>query len=166
MLKLLIGAVLFVGCGYIGFCVNGYYRKRADIFKDVLGYTDSLEKGISYLQSTLGELTDGYASDKKGEFGEMLRKYSSLLRGGAFSKIQCSEAVRSRFLNAYERNALCEMFFSLGKSDLDTQLAELAKYRALFSPIAENASQKYKKYGALSLKLGILAGLAALLITA
>ena len=76
------------------------------------------------------------------------------------------QAVNTKLLTGYEKNVVAEMLFSLGRSDLDTQLAELSKYRANLTPISESAKQNYKKYGALSFKLGILAGLAAMLLVA
>ena len=98
--------------------------------------------------------------------GKMLAKYILLLKNGSYRKEDCAAIVRSRLLTGYEQNALAEMLYSLGKSDIDTQLSELNKYRALISPIAAEAGNNYKKYGSLAFKLGILAGLAALLITA
>lgn len=166
MLRLLLGAVLFVCSGYVGYSVNAHYRKRSTAFIVLLGYIDSLEKGMSYLQTSLGELTCSYATDKKDDMSEILKKYAALLSKGAFSKEECKAIVKTRLLTAFEQNLLSEMLFSLGKTDLDSQLAELSKYRAAFAPISVNAEQNYKKYGTLSFKLGILAGLAALLVTA
>lgn len=166
MLKLLLGAALFVCCGYVGYGVSTHYRKRSNLFISVIGYIDSLENGMSYLQSALGDLTQIYIADKKDDAAKILQKYLCLLEKGAFSKDECKNAVRTRLMTGYEQNVLAEMLFSLGKTDLDSQIAELKKYRALFAPISENAKQNYKKYGALAFKLGILAGLAALLVTA
>ena len=166
MLKLLVGAALFVCCGYVGYGVSAHYRRRYNLLVGVIGYIDALINGISYLQSTLEELTSGYAGEKKDDLGKMLAKYILLLKNGSYRKEDCAAIVRSRLLTGYEQNALAEMLYSLGKSDIDTQLSELNKYRALISPIAAEAGNNYKKYGSLAFKLGILAGLAALLITA
>ena len=95
-----------------------------------------------------------------------LFRAAHLLEKGAFSKQDCMQAVNTKLLTGYEKNIVAEMLFSLGRSDLDTQLAELSKYRANLTPISESAKQNYKKYGALSFKLGILAGLAAMLLVA
>lgn len=166
MLNLLIGAALFICCGYVGYGVSNHYRRRSNLFVGILGYIDALENGMSYLQTTLGDLTSGYIADRKDDTGKILQRYLKLLEKGSFSKNQCLEVVKCGLMTGYERNIFAEMLFSLGKTDLDSQLAELKKYRALIAPISENAKQNYKKYGSLAFKLGILAGLAALLVTA
>lgn len=166
MFNIALGAVLFVCSGYIGYAVGSHYRKRSNLFAGITAYIDSLEKGMSFLQSTLGELTENFVSEKKDDLSTILCRYLSLLKNGAVSKEDCRNAVKTRLMNGYEQGLLAEMLFSLGKSDLDTQLADLARYKALFAPIAESAKQNHKKYGALSFKLGILAGLAAMLLAA
>lgn len=166
MLRLLLGAALFVCCGYAGYAVNAHYRKRSNLLDGIVGYIDALDKGISYLQSTLCELTKAYSSDKKGDCAAIFSAYVRLLEQGSFSKEDCMKTVATRLLTGYEKSVVADMLFSLGKSDYDTQLSDLAKFRAVLDPIAQTSKQNYKKYGGLSFKLGILAGLAALLIAA
>lgn len=166
MFNVAIGAVLFVFSGYIGYAVGSHYRRRCNLFVGIIAYIDSLEKGMSFLQSTLGELTENFISEKKDDLSSMLDKYLSLLKNGALTKEDCKRILKTRLMNGYEQGIFAEMLFSLGKSDLDTQLADLARYKTLFASIADSAKQNYKKYGALSFKLGILAGLAAMLLTA
>lgn len=166
MLKIFVGALLFVCCGYVGYGVNAYYRRRSSLLSEMIGYIDALEKGISFLQSPLREITCSYVADKKSDAAKMLSGYVGLLEKGGFSKQDCLKAVNTKLLTGYEKNLVAEMLYSLGRSDLDTQLSELSKYRANLSPIAESAKDNFKKYGALSFKLGILAGLAAMLLVA
>lgn len=166
MLKILVGALFFVCCGYVGYGVNAYYRRRSSLLSELIGYIDALEKGISFLQTPLLNITSSYVADKKSDAAKMLSGYVGLLEKGEFSKQDCLKAVNTKLLTGYEKNLVAEMLYSLGRSDLDTQLSELSKYRANLSPIAESAKENYKKYGALSFKLGILAGLAAMLLVA
>lgn len=150
----------------MGYGINAYYRRRSSLLTEILGYIDALEKGISFLQSPPLEITSSYVADRKSDSVKILSEYVKLLEKGAFSKQDCLKAVNTKLLTGYEKNVFAEMLFSLGRSDLDTQLAELSKYRANLTPISESAKQNYKKYGALSFKLGILAGLAAMLLVA
>lgn len=150
----------------MGYGINAYYRRRSSLLTEILGYIDALEKGISFLQSPPLEITSSYVADRKSDAVKILSEYVELLKKGEFSKQDCLKAVNTKLLTGYEKNVVAEMLFSLGRSDLDTQLAELLKYRANLTPISESAKQNYKKYGALSFKLGILAGLAAMLLVA
>lgn len=150
----------------MGYGINAYYRRRSSLLTEILGYIDALEKGISFLQSPPLEITSSYVADRKSDAVKILSEYVELLKKGEFSKQDCLKAVNTKLLTGYEKNVFAEMLFSLGRSDLDTQLAELSKYRANLTPISESAKQNYKKYGALSFKLGILAGLAAMLLVA
>lgn len=150
----------------MGYGINAYYRRRSSLLTEILGYIDALEKGISFLQSPPLAITSSYVADRKSDSSKILSEYVELLKKGEFSKQDCLKAVNTKLLTGYEKNVFAEMLFSLGRSDLDTQLTELSKYRANLTPISESAKQNYKKYGALSFKLGILAGLAAMLLVA
>ena len=52
------------------------------------------------------------------------------------------------------------MFFkTLGRSDVDSQSKEIKNYQSRFESFSNSSFNENKKYGGLSIKLGIIAGL-------
>ena len=57
------------------------------------------------------------------------------------------------------------MFFkNLGRSDVDSQSKEIKNFQTRFETLSVTANNENKKYGSLSVKLGIVAGLVIIVI--
>lgn len=164
MTGIIAGGILFVCFAYIGYGIERAYKKRYNFLNSFADYFASLENGISYLKSDLAELTHSYVAGAKGDCVVALQGFCALLDRGSYTKDDCESLIKTRLVTAYERHTIAEALFSLGKCDYDTQLAQLAKYRTMLSPMVQTAQTNCKKSGALAFKLGILAGLAALLL--
>ena len=63
------------------------------------------------------------------------------------------------FLKNDEKDVIFMFFKSLGRSDVDSQSKEIKNYQTRFESFSSTANNDNKKYGALSIKLGIIAGL-------
>lgn len=164
MLSLIIGSLLFVCSSYIGYAVMQHYKKRYNFLSSLCDYYFALQQGISYLKLPLEQITRNFCNGKKGDLYAMLENYCLLLNSGYYDKNNCKDLASSKLLTAFEQNTLGEVFYSLGKSDYDTQLSDIKSYLNIWKPILDVAKQNYSKYGILAFKLGILAGLALLLI--
>ena len=68
------------------------------------------------------------------------------------------------FLKDDEKDMIFTFFKSLGRSDVDSQSKEVKNFQARFESVAEKVNSDNKKYGSLSIKLGIVAGLLLVVI--
>ena len=69
------------------------------------------------------------------------------------------------FLSAGTYARVCELFYSLGKSDGNSQLDELEMFLKTFGDMRAAAETKCKKQGAVAVKLGFLLGLGVVVLT-
>lgn len=152
--------MLFVCCAYAGFGISDWFKRRRLFFGALIDYLDALERGIAYAKMPLPQLTQSFREGKKGDFFALLDAYCKDIAGQR--RTEC----KSLLLSAYERRAVADMLNSLGKYDTETQLAELGRYRTLFAPIRDKCAENYDKTGKLAAKLGVLAGIAAMLALA
>lgn len=167
MISLIAGAILFFCSAYIGIEIRKYYRKRVRFFSLWLEFIDQLTTQISYLRTPLYEIIDSFLKDKKGEFCDVLLKYK-----GQISKIDdCDKSINSHcdklgFLKAQEKELFNGFFKMLGKTDWNTQVLNLKNYRQNVLEIQQLTIKNLKQNGFLAYKLGILIGIAILIIVA
>ena len=68
------------------------------------------------------------------------------------------------FLKEDEKDVIFMFFKTLGRSDVDSQSKEAKNYQSRFESLSTLANNDNKKFGKLSLKLGIIAGLFIIVI--
>ena len=62
-------------------------------------------------------------------------------------------------LRAEEKDLILLFLKTLGRSDVENQTKEIQSFVARFGEIKQKCDEEQKKYGSLSIKLGVVAGL-------
>jgi len=106
---------------------------------------------LSYERCPLDEFFAKYSY--KGDFLKMLESYSS-------KNFNCSFS----FLSPDDVNYLNGYFSALGKGDAYAQNGYFTAQRKSLAAMKEDSEKNEKKYGGLYVKLGFLAGLAAVVV--
>ncbi|MDE6550192.1 MAG: hypothetical protein K2M44_01660 [Clostridia bacterium] len=164
MWTLILGGVLFFCFAYVGIGIRSYYAKRRDIYRDSVSYIDYLKENIGFLKTPIGVLTRNFSKDRKGEFAKMLNKYVALIDKGCLSVESVNKMVASPYIDKERQELMSQFFYGLGKVDCDTQIEQLLRMRAALLPIAEHYDKKYRTTGVLAYRLGILLGIAVMII--
>jgi stage III sporulation protein AB len=68
------------------------------------------------------------------------------------------------FLKEEEKDVILMFFRSLGRSDVDSQSKEIKNFQNRFESLSTSANGENKKYGTLSIKLGVVCALAVAVI--
>ena len=63
-----------------------------------------------------------------------------------------------------EKDLIFTFFKSLGRSDVDSKSKEIKNFQMRFDELVSTTTQENKKYGALSIKLGLIVGLIVVVI--
>lgn len=162
MHKFALGGILCFVCAYLGIVGKKYYDKRYAYLKDFYSFVLELIDNISFAQDRLSDIGKRYADSGKGAFRNDLRGYSETLEdGGAAEK--CFD---SKYLKKCDRAYVQEFFMNLGKVDYDTQLSKLNLTKAQMEKTVSKAENDCKTTGNLLSKLGLLAGIAIMIILA
>lgn len=154
----IIIALLFLACVFIGYIFSLKYRKRYNFFRSLVLLCQKLDVEINYSRERLKNLFLNFDDKTKRNlqgldknFLEYLENNKSLEEGNLFKNIN--------FLKQNEKDMIFVFFKSLGRSDLDNQSKELKNYEKRFEELSSLATTENKRYGTLSIKLGVVAGL-------
>lgn len=162
-MKFIILILIALICIFIGYIFSKKYKTRSNFFQALLYLCQKFDIEINYsrerLKNIFLNLDDKYKKDLKGIDGNYIAfidKESPLDKDSLFKNIT--------FLKDSEKELIFSFFKTLGRSDVDSQSKEIKNFQNRFESIANNAQSENKKYGSLSIKLGIIAGLLIVVI--
>lgn len=157
MKYVLIGAV-FCLCCFVGWFFSVKYVKRKKFFDSLISLAEKLSLEINFSRERLKVLLQNYdATNRKNLLGiddkfiDFLDKKCDLVGEEIFKKAD--------ILKSEEKDVVLLFLKTLGRSDVENQTKEIQVFVARFNEIKQQCDQEQKKYGTLSVKLGVVAGL-------
>ena len=164
MIKYLILFAIAGICAYIGWGLSCYYTNRSKFFKSVELLFDKLKTEIRFSQGKLIEILNDFQAPSK-DVQTLIKNFVDCLN---FDKDISPENLFAniKILSEDEKNVLTIFFKSLGKFDAFNQTNQLDNQQAQLADFFRKAEEDAKKFGALYIKLGIIAGLVIVLIFA
>ncbi len=149
-LKLLISVGLVIFCTFLGYLAAGKYRARKKFFAQMTAFNDLYLNELTYSRRTLKELIA--ETRESGDFFDVLQRRKD------------GPEIRLQYLSAEEKKECADYFKMLGAGDSFSQKNYFsAKKQALESKKAESEKVAAER-GGLYLKLGLLAGLAFVIL--
>lgn len=151
---------------YIGLGIRKYYTVRSSFYTDCVRFIETLQEEISYLKSPLTLIIDMFCEERKGEFVKTLTAYKEVVASGSVNTERVSKCLPAHYLTSAEKEVLTTFLTSLGKLDAPTQLQSLANYKQRISLKQETCEKLRTTYGTLAFRLGVLAGILAMILIA
>lgn len=154
------GLIVFVFClcVFVGFLFSTKYTKRKKFFTSLISLADKIALEINFSRERLKVLVQNFDSSSKRnllgideKFIDFLDKKCDLSAEEIFKK--------NDILKAEEKDLILLFLKTLGRSDVENQTKEISNFSARFQEIKSQCDIEHKKYGSLSLKLGIVVGL-------
>ena len=157
MRYVLIVFVFFLCC-FLGYFFSIKYLKRKKFFTSIILLADKLSLEINFSRERLKVLLENFDStNRKNLLGidERVIAYvdrkCELTSEEIFKKADC--------LKQEEKDFILLFLKTLGRSDVENQTKEIQSFISRFDELKMQCDAEQKKYGALSVKLGIIAGL-------
>ena len=166
MLKFAISGVLCFISAYLGIACKKYYDKRCKYLKDFSEFLSTLRDGISYSKDKLPQIGRKYISGGKGAFYTDLEEYISLVESGNPNEEQVKKCFDSKYLSKTDKIFVKDFFNELGRFDYDTQISRLDMTLSQLKKTVEKAEKDCKTTGNLMPKLGLVLGIAIMIILA
>lgn len=166
MLKFAISGVLCFISAYLGLSGKKYFDKRYKYLKDFNEFLSLLRDGISYAKDRLPQIGRKFISSGKGAFCEDLEEYINLIENGNPNEEQVKKCFNSKYLSKSDKVLVKEFFCELGKFDYDTQISRLDMTSSQLKKTVEKAEKECKTTGNLMPKLGLVFGIAIMIILA
>lgn len=150
--------LVFCICTLVGYIFSAKYQKRKKFYDSIIILADKLSLEINFSRERLKVLLQNFdSSNKKNLLGiderfvDYLDKKCELTSEEIFKKTDVLKPDEKDFVLLFLR--------TLGRSDVENQTKEIQSFVARFSDIKNQCDQEQKKYGSLSMKLGVIAGL-------
>ena len=157
-MKYIILALLAFACIFIGYVFSLKYRKRAFFFKTLVMLCQKFDVEINFSRERVKNLLLSFDEKTKKNLQGLDKNYIDFLDNRC--QLDDSSLFKNiNFLKQEEKDVILLFFKSLGRSDLDSQSKELKNFEKRFDELASSAGGENKKYGGLSIKLGIIVGL-------
>lgn len=142
----------------IGIAFSSKYSKRARFFQTLVSICHKFEIEICYSRERLKNLFSSLEDKQKNallgidkNFCEFLENKTSLDKDNLFKGLN--------ILKDNEKDAIFLFFKSLGRSDVQSQSKEIKQFQRTFEEFSTQAGIENKKYGSLSIKMGIVCSL-------
>lgn len=157
-MKYFILIVIVLMGGFIGYLFARKYKQRANFFSALILLCQKFDVEINYSRERLKNIFLSLDEKiKKNLFGIDKNFISYLDKEIELDKNELFKNIN--FLKENEKDIIFPFFKSMGRSDIDSQSKEIKNYQNRFETLSLSADQENKKYGSLSIKLGIIAGL-------
>lgn len=148
---------------FIGYLFSKKYKTRSNFFQALLYLCQKFDIEINFSRERLKNIFENIDEKNKGylkgintNFISFIDKETSLDKDNLFKGIN--------FLKDDEKDVIFTFFKSLGRSDVDSQSKEIKNFQTRFETFSSQANQDNKKYGSLSVKLGLVVGLLIVVI--
>lgn len=157
-MKWILIAVVFIACVIIGFLFSIKYKKRCNFFKSLILLSQKLDIGINFSRERLQNLFTSLDESIKKDLNNLTDNYIAYLQEN--SELTCEKLFKGiNFIKDNEKDIILMFFKMLGRSDVESQSKEIKNFEFRFNELATKAIEENKKYGGLSLKMGLIIGL-------
>ena len=162
-MKWIIMALLFGGCVVAGYLYSTRYKKRVDFFTSLIYFAQKLDVEINFSRERLKKLVEDFDSKSKTNLQGIDKSFINYLENGG--ELTANNLFGAKNLIKKEEKETVTLFFkNLGRSDVENQTKEIKNSIERFEKMQCEALAEYKKFGKLGIKLGIIAGLALIII--
>lgn len=137
---------------FLGYAAAGKYRSRAQFYVQLHDFNERYLSELGYARKPLGELLRSF--DARGDFKKMLDAFAAERR----------TEVKFSYLTAEERENCGNYLSQLGRGDARSQRDAFGARRAELGEKKKVCAGQAKEKGALYTKLGLMAGLAFVIL--
>ena len=162
-MKYIFLILLALATTFIGYMFSRKYRIRANFFQALLFLCQKFDIEINFSRERLKNIFLSLDEKNKSSLKGIDKNFIAFIDGD--SPLDKESLIKGiTFLKDDEKDMIFTFFKSLGRSDVDSQSKEVKNFQARFESVAEKVNSDNKKYGSLSIKLGIVAGLLLVVI--
>lgn len=157
-MKFVILAVFAGVAIYIGYIFSKKYKTRENFFSALIMLCQKFDVEINYSRQRLKNIFSALDDKQKKSLHGIDKNFLSFIDNESpLEKEFLFKGIT--FLKNEEKDVIFMFFKSLGRSDVDSQSKEIKNFQVRFESLSSNAINENKKYGSLSIKLGIVAAL-------
>ena len=151
-IRVLLSVLIVIFCTLLGYLAAGKWRSRCVFFTQECLFHERYLNELNYTRKPLGKFLEEYSY--KGDFGKLVERFT------CERTIECN----LKYLTKEERTACVNYFSMLGRGDSLSQKEFFAAQTAMLTALRDESKKEEKNRGGLYIKLGLLAGLAVVIL--
>lgn len=159
MAKIVVGLALVVFCGFCGYLLTKKYRLRKDFFRQYAQFNRNFLSEIAFSRRPIESVIKNGAYS--GDFESLINSFLTALKNGDTKLLSMA---LPDFLDADEKTFVEEYFAYLGRGDSAGQKGYFAIADQTIAQKKDESEKLSKKHVDLYIKMGILLGLALLIV--
>lgn len=164
MLEIIAGALLMTACAYGGVSIKRIFRIRRDTAAFFEEFVQLLKTEVRHLKTPVAQVIELYCAGKKGTGCDMLKKFLASRADGVLTASELKGRIKSIYLSEADNMLIASFLFALGRYDYESELMLLERYSTQFTARKKTAEDELVKKGGMYYKLGVLMGLALMII--
>lgn len=153
-MKLYFILLICVAVFYIGYCFSIYYKKKLTIYCDLIKLCEILQSEIKFNKNTIHQIILNNLNSFSNEFKQFLINYY----------INNNNDYNLIYLNSSEIKTIKNFFDSLGKYDVEGEIAQIKNQQTILALKKDEVEIKNQKIGQLGTKLGVLCALLVFIV--
>lgn len=151
-IKLLLSGVIIAFCIFLGYLAAGKYRSRKKFFSQFCSLNERYLTELGYARRPLEEFFGEYTYE--GDFGKLVERF----------KRERNLLNSFPYLTEEEKRLIEDYFSMMGKGDSHSQNGYFNTQKSALEEKKKSSDREAKERGDLYLKLGLLAGLAIVIL--
>ena len=159
LIKGLVCLSILIFTTTIGYLFASKYRNRKVFFLQFYQFNEGFLRELEYMKRPLRQFIESCVY--KGDFLDILQRFLENL--GDY-ELFLSNFPEIGYINNEEMRLIDDYFNSLGRGDTVTQRQHFSNLREVIGSISKKCELEYKKYGDLYIKMGVLIGLAIIVV--
>lgn len=162
-MKFLILFLIAGACVFVGYIFSRKYKRRSNFFQALVMLCQKFDVEINFSKERLKNIFENLDAKQKDKLYGLVENFLSYIeQENPLEKDTLFKGIT--FLKEEEKDVVFMFFKSLGRSDLASQSKEAKNFLTRFETLASSSNNDNKKFGSLSIKLGIIAGLFIIVI--
>ena len=157
-MNFIIGFVLLGLCVFAGYRVASSYRRKLNFVNDFKNLLNFLETNIMFTQDNLNKILTEKKDIFHKDFQEFLAKYLD------YQNILNEWKKEQNVVDSDTAQVVENFMIGLGRNDSESQIQSIKQAKEILNGHIEKVTKEQQSKGAMSMKLGIMGGLALFII--
>lgn len=152
-IKFLLSGLIVAFCIFLGYLAAGKYRVRMKFYSQFSMFNERYLTELCYARKPLSDFLREY--EYAGDFEKLLRSYASERN---------RDGIKLRYLTESENKECDDYFSELGKGDTVSQKNYFSSRKPILEEKRAASERESKRHSELYIKLGLLGGLAFVIL--
>ncbi|MBQ9298864.1 MAG: stage III sporulation protein AB [Clostridia bacterium] len=165
IIKSILFFFIFLSSTYIGILISNKYKNRVKDLKEFKSFINIINTKIRYTYEPIGEICEDLSKMSDSNIGKLFYKFGFLIKDKSITK-SWEEAIDEYGENfsKEDKTIIKTLGRMLGKTDVEGQASELEQFQEFLKMQIEKAEKDKQKNEKLYKSLGMVIGLAIIII--